>query len=123
MLAVKLVPGSGAAGAAAKAAAGSGASPWAYAAAICMGAGDGIVTTVVIARLGHLADDAGLFPREASFQFFQVVNVLMSAVTFSYASRLPLATSGAQVWVAAGLAVVGVAAFCFAPMPPKKSSS
>ena len=92
-----------------------------FAAAVCFGASDGIVSTTVLTRLGVLADDVGLFPRESAFQFFQVVNVLMTCASFVYGPQMPLNQSSlGQVWTVVGLSVVAAIAFCSVPVPSPK---
>ena len=80
--------------------------PWtAYMAAALMGAGDATANTVVLSRLGSLADESGLLPRETAFQYFQVANVAMTALAFLYAPLIPLTVSPYQPLLLAFLAV------------------
>lgn len=81
----------------------------AFVCAVCFGVGDGVTNTVVISRLGSLAEDRGWFAPEVAFMFFQSVNVAATSAAFFYAPVLPLDTSFAQLWIlgALGLATLG----------------
>ena len=86
--------------------------PWtAYMAAALMGAGDATANTVVLSRLGSLADESGLLPRETACQYFQVANVAMTALAFLYAPLLPLTVSPYQPLLLAFLAICGGVSF------------
>ena len=88
--------------------------PWtAFLAAALMGIGDAAANTVVTARLGSLADEHGLFKREAAFQYFQSTNVAMMALAFVYAPYAPLELGAPPVQPVGlcALALLGVVAF------------
>ena len=65
------------------------------------------------ARLGSLADEHGLFVREAAFQYFQCANVAMTALAFVYAPYAPLARRAPPIQpiILCSLGVVAFAAF------------
>ena len=80
--------------------------------AALFGAGDAAANTVVLARLGSLADEVGVLPRETAFQYFQVANVAMTALAFLYAPATPLASTRFQPVFLVALAVCGGVGFC-----------
>ena len=89
----------------------------AYTAAALMGAGDGIMNTVAVARLGRLAEDDMMLPRTTAFQFFQCVNVFMTGVSFVCMRYWPLSESLVQVWILLALACSSALAFTLFTVP------
>jgi len=83
----------------------------AFLCAICFGVGDGVTNTVVISRLGCLAEDRGWFAPEVAFMFFQSVNVAATSAAFFYAPVLPLDSSCAQLWMLGALGLTTLGAF------------
>jgi len=99
---------------------GGGAPASAFTAAVFMGLGDGTINTVATARLGCLAEDVGILPRQTAFQYFQCVNVLMTGVSFAYMRTWPLVPVGGslvQIWILAVLAAISAASFTLLAKP------
>jgi hypothetical protein len=81
---------------------------WATMGSVLMGAGDGIINTAVITRLGSLAEAEQVLSRRTAFQIFQCVNVAMTAITFGVLSAFPADKSFVVWYVLFGSVIVAM---------------